>query len=785
MVAAPSTPIALWHGLQGASAWRVQTSAGDPPSDFVHYWLDYKSSTADSPGDRGLYTASNGQGMGVDFWASGSPDMSSQSYMLMGAGDWHGSSLGTPYVGLFPQFTDHEDAPSPPWSRRPMCQVHAVPPCPTGWRFMHDDVTPQGIGPRCFLQLPGLWGSVNASAACREAHSSAALLLVDSSTERGISMDDTHLPALVPRDTWLDLARLDEDDIRLLSSDGRPHGVANFVANGSYDSWRGGDPNGKTAGGCAAVDHSNYRWDIFQCHEQRPAVCEMAPPAPVVSHPAHTLARPARLHMATAADSGQEVCEAEPPTRDLSTLQGLCPPGFASFPELQTCLRMAPLPGASESWLAAQHTCATGGGVRVAALPTAGHIQAALSLFTALTPAQVSDQTVSAFISLGDWGVEGSFSTFDGRPVDIEALDIPLDAHDQDGINDCMLLRQVFGSYAMLKVARCSDGAPAFAVCERPMFLHEQSEYIMLPSGMDAPAADADCAALGAHVAVSGSVAERDALAAMAARFPAAAGSGVLTGLRGSSRVHSGIEATSGEAPADLYDGILTSHAAGLLLPNGALVATSSAAAHAVVCERDVRKVCPHGWTYGEHFCWQVQHVDSSDANTTRLGDALGECAALGAVLASPSNPGQLDFIARQMVPRGHTTALGHTGTNSSNTIVDAWADRHIWSPAAEGLFPGAAPPSFAAALSRPHQQPASYSLSNFTNFVQQLRTDSYMCQRPAYLSSFISCPQGWVPMVDRCILHSKQNIAWPWSGAAAPAEVEGRHVHQVGRNAK
>ena len=204
---------------------------------------------------------------------------------------------------------------------------------------------------------------------------------------------------------------------------------------------------------------------------------------------------------------------------------------------------------------------------------------------------------------------------------------------------------------------------------------------------------------------------------------------------------------------------------------NGSTFWTAANHTLPVVCARHVEKVCTPGWLYGEHYCWQAR------SGEVTLAGAVADCGASGAALASPSSQRAWDFISSSVALPGRHTLIGlraqqnHTAQlgTSQQGAVWSWADGHPWQPAAASVANGKVR---LGAIHRPNFDGGT--LKTVTERSTAPADTGYMCQRPAHLSTFASCPQGWVPMFDRCILHSLQNITWPWAGARVPVEAIG-----------
>ncbi len=71
-----------------------------------------------------------------------------------------------------------------------------------------------------------------------------------------------------------------------------------------------------------------------------------------------------------------------------------------------------------------------------------------------------------AFIGLGDWSVEGRFTTLSGQHVQLDSLDVPLVLEGNSDPSDCLYLWTSPAGNASLHVDSCHTAGAHYAVCE-------------------------------------------------------------------------------------------------------------------------------------------------------------------------------------------------------------------------------------------------------------------------------------------------------------------------------
>ncbi len=763
-----SSALALRSHLLSKGLWQVGGSSGSSPSHFHRFWMGYFNREQST--DASSY---------LDPWGRPpSPPLLPSSTVSWGW-PWMPLTFGGQPAGVaVPDQLNITDVmsgiairPGPTLSKQPIvCESPLVPRCPEGWLLLPEHEFPRVIVAHCFRYV-SLQRGTDAPEACQAAHPSAYLLVIDSQRELDILTDDSEQPAILREYTWTGIARADVDDTQYIDVYGRKHGPAAFLPNEPHGEWEGGTPNA-TDGEMCTVLGKNFALLPMDCNATAHLVCEMptsVPGPPNVASHAAILARP----LAEPQLSPDTLHEITPGS-------WYCPRGrrFVQSSVLGTCIKVKPV----ESWLSAQQACSAEPGARLAAMTTPQAIRTLLGILAFKMSASQPSWIVSAFISLGDWGSEGEFHTLDGRPVDLSSLGIPVDDFYQDDEHDCVVLQIVLRRQRQLKIVKCSDLSVRYAICEAPMFRHGHSEYFMLPAPVTAKEGEHACAQQGGYLAVPQTpyIGEMTTILSMLDAYGASLP--VLTGLRhdaGDEYRTSRASATTSEVP---LSGLPSSNVSGTIVFVGNNVnefrveSQSAKTRHPAVCERDMRKVCPPGWLYGQHFCWQTRLLQGG--NGTSLGEMLGQCAAAGGTLASPSSQAQWDFLVSRMAPLGENTSLGLTLRSGQVH----WADSNVWRPNSTVLNMSVAPQvssqhTALGYLSRPQPLGSQLRWAITPTTREQLHISAFICQRPAYLSTFVSCPQGWIPMFDRCILHSLQNISWPWAGAAVPMQATAEQV--------
>jgi len=216
---------------------------------------------------------------------------------------------------------------------------------------------------------------------------------------------------------------------------------------------------------CVAMNGS-FTWEMTNCSQARPVVCEMSLPVGVALHPGETLAREI-----PAAPAPVPTAPLPPPLPSLDP-STFCPDGFQLVPGSSSCLALRPLPAGAAAWPAAQHECSKDNATRLAPLTTAAHAVFAAELLgdlqcSTLNTTAGHSLTLSALIAVGDWGQEGRYAALDGRPVDVYDLGLHFDDELQSDGHDCVVLQSFHGGrQVQLQAVGCPDSGAVYAVCE-------------------------------------------------------------------------------------------------------------------------------------------------------------------------------------------------------------------------------------------------------------------------------------------------------------------------------
>ncbi len=194
-----------------------------------------------------------------------------------------------------------------------------------------------------------------------------------------------------------------------------------------------------------------------------------------------------------------------------------------------------------------------------------------------------------------------------------------------------------------------------------------------------------------------------------------------------------------------------------------------------VICERYLDAYCGPGWTYFDGYCWRRS---PSRAGTQLTGlQALGKCMALGATLASPSNEKQLSFVGQAFTHVGVAGIYLGRGTAfdeaANDTPTDTWLDGGEYEPdiASSMHTDSLRDPGDQDILVLYPDQAVGDVIFGYTNAAAPHAFDA-VCQRPAHMHTFQLCPQGWLPLGDRCIMFSTADVQWSWSGAELPVKL-------------
>ena len=368
------------------------------------------------------------------------------------------------------------------------------------------------------------------------------------------------------------------------------------------------------------------------------------------------------------------------------------------------------------------------------------------------------------YVGLGDWMEEGTVRSLGGRPFN---LAVSNSAANND-VLDCIAM--VSSASVSFEFVPCDEPLAA-VLCEQALYASDDAVYWPLSDLQPWHIAQSSCELRGGHLTVLSSVQEVNYVF-----------NNVATSL-GADAFWVGIHDTVVQDDSNFV--VLTGQAFPEPLPwrTGAADGDiSTACVHArastsqlgedeccavrqAICERSSPQVCPSGWAYHGNFCWKRESMA-----TGYLPDrAQAVCAQQGASLATAVTEGDLRFLSRSMVGSapGQATAFIGYGSFIFDHVVFVWIDGSYLPIPSDML----AEPQPSAANRQARLEYQTPSLGGLVHFIDvstpSAAPEAFVCQRPAPHQTFLSCAQGWIPMGDRCIMHSEMPHRWEWSKRA------------------